>query len=120
MSNEPTDRENSIEQSQRIAKLNDAFRMSGGVGGRFMITAGVQALGPISVAGLCRLVIRFDTFTEDNDPYGEHDFGSIEYGGQKFFWKIDAYDKALEFGSPDPADPAVTTRVLTLMLAKEY
>lgn len=120
MSNAPTDPEDSPEQSQCIAKLNDGFRRSGGLGGRFMITAGVQALGPIHVAELNRLVIRFDDFTEDNDPYGEHDFGSIEYGGQKFFWKIDAYDKSLEFGSPDPTDPAVTTRVLTLMLAQEY
>lgn len=120
MSNDPTDREDSAEQSQLIAKLNDAFRKSGGLGGRFMVTAGVQAYGPIRVAELCRLVSQFDDFTEDNDPYGEHDFGSIEYGGEKFFWKIDAYDKALEFGSPDPTDPAVTTRVLTLMLAQEY
>jgi len=120
MSNTPTDHEDSAEQYQRIAKLNDGFRRSGGLGGRFVMTPGVQALGPIHVAKLCRLVIRFDAFTEDNDPYGEHDFGSIEYGGRKFFWKIDAYDKALEFGSPDPTDPAVTTRVLTLMLAQEY
>lgn len=120
MSPKPTNHENPDEQLQSIAKLNDAFRKSGGLGGRFMITAGVEALGPIRVAELCREVIQFDDFTQENDPYGEHDFGSIEYGGQKFFWKIDAYDKALEFGSPDPADPAVTTRVLTLMLAEEY
>ncbi len=108
------------QRAQRIRDLNDAFRKSGGLGGRFMITAGVQALGPIRVAELCRQVILFEAFTEDNDPCGEHDFGSIKDGGQTFFWKIDTYDKRLEYGSPDPSDPKVTTRVLTLMLAEEY
>ncbi len=110
------------EQAQpanRIRDLNDAFR-STGVGGRFMITAGVQALGPIRVATLTRQVMTFNAFSADNDPYHEHDFGSLKEGGQTFFWKIDYYDKTLEYGSPDPANPAVTTRVLTLMLAEEY
>ena len=50
----------------------------------------------------------------------EHDFGSFTLAGRKFFWKIDAYDIEMQFGSPDPADPAKTTRVLTIMLAEEY
>jgi hypothetical protein len=63
---------------------------------------------------------RFDAFTPDNDPHGEHDFGAFDEGGDRFFWKIDYYDKQMEFGSPDAADPDVTARVLTLMLAEEY
>jgi hypothetical protein len=55
-----------------------------------------------------------------NDPYGEHDFGSFEVTGHKFFFKIDAYDIDMRFGSEDPADPTKTTRVLTLMLAEDY
>jgi Protein of unknown function (DUF3768) len=55
-----------------------------------------------------------------NDPYGEHDFGNFTLAGRKFFWKIDAYDANMEFGSEDPADPSQTTRVLTIMLAEEY
>jgi Protein of unknown function (DUF3768) len=64
--------------------------------------------------------VAFDVFTDDNDPHGEHDFGAVDEGGVRCFWKIDCYDRATEFGSPDPADPAVTTRVLTIMRADEY
>ena len=62
----------------------------------------------------------FDTFTEDNDPHGEHDFGTVVVARRKIFWKIDYYDNRMEFSSPDPADPDVTERVLTIMLAEEY
>ncbi len=65
-------------------------------------------------------VRRFDRFDEDNDPHGEHDFGSFTLCGKRLLWKIDYYDAVLEFGSENPADPAVTTRVLTIMLAEEY
>ena len=47
----------------------------------------------------------FTDFTPDNDPYGEHDFGSFELANHKFFWKIDYYDKTMTYGSEDPADP---------------
>ena len=60
----------------------------------------------------------FDAFNEDNDPHGEHDFGAVDE--VRYFWKVDCYDRATEFGSPDPADPGVTTRVLTIMHADEY
>jgi hypothetical protein len=65
-------------------------------------------------------VFTFDDFTPDNDPYGEHDFGMVEHAGEKYFWKFDYYDKDMEFGSPDPSDPAQTTRVLTVFLSSEY
>ena len=58
-------------------------------------------------------------FTDDNDPHGEHDFGIVEHGGVRSFWKIDYYDREMQMLSPDPADPSVTTRVLTVMLAEE-
>ena len=62
----------------------------------------------------------FSSFTKENDPHGEHDFGSFEVTGHKIFWKIDYYDAAMQFGSEDPTDPVKTTRVLTIMLAEEY
>ena len=65
-------------------------------------------------------VRRFDQFTQDNDPYGEHDFGMIEHQGQKFFWKFDYYDRNMEFGSPEPSNAQQTTRVLTIFLSQEY
>ena len=105
--------------SSKIALLNDAFRKSFS-GGKVMMTAGVDALPDMVKCAALHEVATFTGFNEDNDPYGEHDFGSFELCGRKFFWKIDCYDKQLQYGSDDPADPETTTRVLTLMLAEEY
>jgi hypothetical protein len=103
-----------------IRTLNDAFRGAGGLGGRVLFTAGVSDLG-VEFSHLALGLVRlFDKFDPDNDPHGEHDFGGVELKGRKLFWKIDYYDKALEYGSDDPADPGQTTRVLTIMLAEEY
>src|SRR6266566_8334781 len=111
-----------IESKDRIARirdLNDIFRRSFS-GGRVMMTCGVVALPDVVKAKALQLVATFDQFTEDNDPHGEHDFGSFELVNRKFFWKIDWYDAGCEFGSEDPSDPKQTTRVLALMLASEY
>ena len=35
-------------------------------------------------------------------------------------FKIDYYDQNLSMHSPDPADPAITQRVITIMLAEDY
>src|SRR5271170_5883527 len=94
----------------RIRDLNDAFRRAF-VGGAVVITAGVDALPANQRSSLLRKVRAFAAFTEDNDPHGEHDFGAVEHDGVRCFWKIDYYDRTTEFGSPNPADPAVTTRV---------
>jgi hypothetical protein len=103
----------------RIRALNDAFRRSF-VGGTIVVTAGFESL-PAKRRGLIFGKIRtFDQFNEDNDPHGEHDFGLIEDGDVRCFWKIDYYDTDMDLMSPDPADSSVTTRVLTVMLAEEY
>jgi len=104
---------------ERIRQLNDNFRRTF-LGGRVMITSGVEALGLAARNDLLRQVREFTAFDGDNDPHGEHDFGAITVGGQSFFWKVDYYDRTLEGGSDDPADPAKTTRVLTIMHASEY
>jgi Protein of unknown function (DUF3768) len=102
-----------------IRTLNDAFRTTM-TGGTVVMTAGVDALASDVKAMVIRRVATFSDFNKDNDPHGEHDFGSFTFVGRKFFWKIDYYDAKLEFGSEDPADPSKTTRVLTIMLASEY
>jgi hypothetical protein len=105
----------------RIRELNDAFRKTLDPAlGRTVLTAGVSALPSDVLAMAIRKVATFDAFGADNDPHGEHDFGSFDVAGHKFFFKIDYYDSTLEFGSEDPTNPAKTTRVLTLMLAEEY
>jgi hypothetical protein len=106
---------------ERIRELNDAFRKTlDPTLGRVMLTAGVAALPSDVRAMAIQKVAAFDNFAAGNDPHGEHDFGSFDLAGDKFFWKIDYYDPTLESGSEDPADPTRTTRVLTLMLAAEY
>ncbi len=103
----------------RVRELNDAFRHSF-TGGRVVMTAGVGAL-PDRVRGAVIAAVRaFDRFDADNDPFGEHDFGAVEIAGERVLWKIDAYDRSLRLHSPDAADPAVTCRVLIIMLAEEY
>jgi len=105
-------------QTLTVRRLNDILRQTF-AGGRVLITAGVQALPPEQQARVIQAVQAFDSFTEDNDPYGTHDFGGFDIEGQKLMWKIDAYDQNFEYGSPDPADPEVTNRVLTILLASE-
>lgn len=101
----------------KIRELNDAFR-KGLLDGRLMVTPGVAERQ--DVWDIVQHVRKYDEFNDSNDPYGEHDFGAFEIGGQKLFFKIDYYSKDLALGSPDPSDPTVTTRVLTIMLASEY
>jgi Protein of unknown function (DUF3768) len=108
-----------ISKTEQIRALNDALRQNLTVGTAF-ITAGIAALGADAVARIVKTIAVYDDFCHANDPYEEHDFGSFEVDGQTIFFKIDYYDKALAFHSPDPTEPSVTERVITIMLAEEY
>ena len=88
--------------------------------GHAVITAGVAALRAEAVARIVKTVSVYDDFCHANDPYEEHDFGALEVDGQVIFFKIDYFDKALTYHSPDPSDLSVTERVITIMLAEEY
>ena len=65
-------------------------------------------------------VKQFSAFTPDNDPYGEHAFGTFALAGETVYWKIDYYAPDLVYGSDDPTNATLTTRVLTILLASEY
>ena len=114
-----------IVTSEQIRVLNDAFRTHPFIGARLsedelVITSGVADHGNDFIDRAVTAVRHFSDFTGDNDPHGEHDFGAFEIDGVALFWKIDCYDRWSQWGSPDAADPAVTRRVLTILLADEY
>jgi Protein of unknown function (DUF3768) len=105
--------------ADRIRLLNDELRkhlLSGGA----VITPGIAALGSKAVKRLVQTIAIFDDFCTANDPHGEHDFGAFDFDGTPVMFKIDYYDKDLQFRSPNPADSNVTERVITIMLAAEY
>ena len=124
------------EQTARIARLNDLARRAMGLACTAVATAGFRSLPEVDQSRVRELIETFDAFDEDNDPHGERDFGTIYQRGdgrwtterprlrdderERVFWKFDYYDRDLRFGSEDAADPAVTRRVLTIMLADEY
>jgi Protein of unknown function (DUF3768) len=105
--------------TDRIRTLNDELRKHL-LGGSAIITPGIAALGAEAVERLVKTIAVFDDFCTANDPYEEHDFGCFEFDGVQVAFKIDYFDRKLEFHSPDPANPAVTERVITLMLTSEY
>lgn len=102
-----------------IATLNDNFRKSF-IGGQMLLTAGIAAMSSEDKANIVSMVQNFNDFTEDNDVYGERDFGSFDYKGEKILWKIDYYDLNHKYMSEDPSNPDITNRVLTIMTVYEY
>lgn len=123
-------------QRERIATLNDRARRAMGVACTLVATVGFRSLPEADQSRVRELIETYDSFDEDNDPHAERDFGTIYQladGGwtaeapklsederERVFWKLDYYDRDLRFASDDPADPAITRRVLTIMLSDEY
>jgi|GEM_PF-743809 len=94
----------------KTRELNDNFRRNllspeTGALGELFLTAGVAALPDVDIFALVDMVRCFEDFTYDNDPYGEHDFGRIDFHGARYFWKIDTHPN---------------NRALTIMRADEY
>lgn len=105
--------------SQTIACLNDELRKNPQAG-IALITPGVAALGAEAVQNIFRTIAVFDDFCRENDPYSERDFGAFDASGERIFFKIDYYNLDMSAHSPDATNPAVTKRVITIMLATEY
>jgi hypothetical protein len=109
----------SITDTDRIRLLNDQLRQNLSGGGA-VITPGIAELGPEAVERLIKTIAVFDDFCHTNDPHEEHDFGCFKFDNVDVIFKIDYFDKSLTFHSPNPADPSVTERVITIMRADEY
>lgn len=112
--------QHTVPPNLRIRELNDRFRCHGIGRGSIMVTPCVQEKGTDFVVAAIQAVRSFDDFSRENDPWGEHDFGAVEVGGKRIFFKLDYYDLSLECGSENPANEGCTHRVLTIMLAEEY
>jgi Protein of unknown function (DUF3768) len=106
-------------KTDKIRELNDQLRQNF-ADGIAVMTPGIAALGPEAVERIVKTIAVFDDFCHANDPHEEHDFGSFEAESHTIFFKIDYFDQNLTYHSPDPSDPAVTRRVITIMLAEEY
>jgi Protein of unknown function (DUF3768) len=105
--------------TDRVRMLNDELRKKL-LGGGAVITAGIAELGPEAVERLVKTIAVFDDFCHANDPHEEHDFGSFLFDDVDVMFKIDYFDKSLTYHSPNPADPSVTERIITIMRADEY
>ena len=103
----------------RIRELNDRLRTTSR-GGMVVMTDGIAALGTETVTQIFAAVSSFTDFNPDNDPWGEHDCSRLEVHGHWVIWKVDYFDRSRRIHSPDAADPKVTVRVMTVMLADEY
>lgn len=109
-----------------IARYNDMFRRRipfGGVShvkGRCVMTTSMAEKGPEFTLLAAQAVAADTHFTEDNDPDGDHSFGAVTVLGVKVWWKIDLYDAAYEYGTPDATDLSRTRRVLTIMFPSDY
>lgn len=108
-----------VPRAEQIARLNDQLRKTG-TGGTIMITQGVRRITGFDAMVLAAALANYADFDTDNDPHGERDFGDLTLWGHNLLFKVDYFEKTLEFGSDDAADPNVTSRVLTIMLASDW
>ena len=105
--------------TNEISLQNDNFRKHLSQG-TLVLTQGIRSNTKEDLEAIITKVRTFDNFDENNDPYGERDFGAFDYKGKRIFWKIDYYDREFLYLSPDVSNPRLTNKVLTVMYAEEY
>lgn len=70
-----------------IAKLNDDFRANPSLG-TFVLTPGIRANSFDDIEIILNKVRHFKDFSEENNPYGEKDFGAFSFKGEKIFGRL--------------------------------
>ena len=103
----------------RVRELNDHARKHIGYC-KVVMTRGIANKEPKTLEKILKTVANYNLFSEENDPYCEHDFGSFIINGETMYFKFDYYNQDMTQGSEDPTDEKKTTRLLTIMLASEY
>lgn len=106
-----------------IARLNDRTRHGLDRTARITITSALLAYlsegsGPdtIMAQSAALKAVRSCTFSKDNP---ERDMAFIEINGVRAYFRIDYYGSTLTYGSEDPANAAITCRVLTIMAPED-
>lgn len=107
--------------TEKIRALNIAFWRNPVMNGRLMMSSGVADRDALFHHRCIAALATYDAWTQDNDPHGEADMCVLDVQGETVWAKLDYYDRHDQnFGSEDPADPAKTLRIGTLMLPEEY
>ena len=113
-----------VDRIETIARLNDRARHGLDPTARIVFTrnclgafCGPDTVDVVMVQAQLLGAFRRCSFSPDSP---ERDFAAITFRDRKVWLKIDCYDGALEFGSDDPADASVTTRVITILLPEDY
>lgn len=113
-----------VDRTETIARLNDRARLGLDPSARTVITRNCLATfcDPDTIDAVLVQAELFAAFRRCNfsDDSPERDFAAITFRDHKIWLKIDCYDEALEYGSEDPANASITTRVITILLPEDY
>ena len=98
----------------KIIELNDELRTTF-KGGRVQMTPAVCMLDAQLRGRALSTLSRYNKFADGE----EHDWGVFIFAGFSFEWHIEYRAKEGAGVSPDPADPGMTFRVLTLYVVND-